>query len=193
MKRKTRKQSVHRSADLPKHFLLVFFFTLGFASCYAFYEYNQPILSPVSHESPVFNVCFSPEGECEKIAVKAIQSAQKEILIQCYSFTSKPIADALLKAHKNGVMVKILFDRSQLKAPYSQIHRLIGKGITAKVDKVPGIAHNKIIIIDSTALVTGSYNFSKVANSRNAKNMLLIKDSTLIQKYQKEWQRRFAK
>jgi phospholipase D len=135
-------------------------------------------------------VCFSPEGQCENVAVKAIESAKEEILVQCYSFTAKRIADALLKAHFKGIRVKVLFDKSQIKAPYSQIHKLSKAGIQTTVDYVSGIAHNKIIIIDSSHVLTGSYNFSKSANSRNAENMLLIRNKNLSKIYRKKWYQR---
>ena len=62
-----------------------------------------------------------------------------------------------------------------------------------KVDSVQGIAHNKIIIIDGARLITGSYNFSAAANTRNAENMLYIKDKNLAMIYKKKWQQRFNK
>jgi len=95
-------------------------------------------------ESPTLNVCFSPEGQCEKVAVHAIKTAKQEILIQAYSFTYLPISDALIEAHRKGISVKILFGRSQLKASYSQIHRLTKEGIKTKVDYVQGVVHNKV-------------------------------------------------
>ena len=176
-----------------KHSFIALVFALGFGSGYLFYESNLAIVPSITEQTPIMKVCFSPEGRCEKLAIKLIASAQKEILVQCYSFTSNPIASALIEAHKKGVVVKVLFDRSQLKAPYSQIHRLIDKGIIAKVDKVPGIAHNKIIISDGAELVTGSYNFSKAANVRNAENMLLIKDLGLVKTYREQWHKRFSR
>ncbi len=147
---------------------------------------------PLTSESNI-NVCFSPEGRCENVAVKAIQSAQEEILVQCYSFTSKPISDALIRAHHNGIKVRVLFDRSQLKAPYSRIHQLSNAGIETTVDYVSGIAHNKIILIDNSRVLTGSYNFSKAANNKNAENMLLITDETLAKTYKQKWNQRFQK
>ncbi len=132
-------------------------------------------------------VCFSPEGRCEQLAIRAIDSAKQEILVRSYSFTSKGIGQALIDAHARGIKVAILFDKSQLTANYSQIPRLKKAGIPAKVDVVQGIAHNKCIIIDGERLITGSYNFSNAANKRNAENMLYIKDKKLTQIYRKKW------
>jgi hypothetical protein len=45
-------------------------------------------------------VYFSPEGECSDAIINEIDQAKMEILVQAYSFTSAPIAKALVDAHK---------------------------------------------------------------------------------------------
>ncbi len=178
-------------AKTPILTLLVFIF--GFGAGYLYYEGQLPVVFSSESETPKLNVCFSPEGNCEKLALFAIKKATKEILVQSYSFTSNPIADALIETSKRGVSVRVLFDRSQLKAPYSQIHRLRKAGIKTKVDYVQGIAHNKVLIIDQDRLITGSYNFSAAANNKNAENMLFINDENLAMIYRNHWLQRFNK
>ncbi|HBN22280.1 MAG TPA: phospholipase D family protein [Holosporales bacterium] len=153
--------------------LTLIIFAIGFGAGYFYYEDQLPAVFSSETEAPKINICFSPEGQCEKLALFAINQAKKEILVQCYSFTSKPIANALIEASRRGVSVKVLFDRSQLKAPYSQIHNLTKSGIKTKVDYVQGIAHNKVIIVDQSKLISGSYNFSAAANTKNSENMLV--------------------
>jgi len=192
LKRKhPRKNVTFPITKTPLLTLLIFIF--GFGAGYLYYEDQLPAVFSSETESPRINVCFSPEGQCEKLALFAINQAQKEILVQSYSFTSKPIANALIEASKRGVSVKVLFDRSQLKAPYSQIHKLTKAGIKTKVDYVQGIAHNKVLIIDQDRLITGSYNFSAAANTRNAENMLFISDKKLAMIYKNQWLQRFNK
>jgi phospholipase D len=58
------------------------------------------------------------------------------------------------------------------------------------VDDVQGIAHNKTIIVDGARLITGSYNFSKAANTRNSENMLFIQDEEMAKIYRAEWYKR---
>jgi phosphatidylserine/phosphatidylglycerophosphate/cardiolipin synthase-like enzyme len=48
-------------------------------------------------------VCFTPGGNCTDAIVQALNDAKHTILVQAYSFTSAPIAKALLDAHKRGV------------------------------------------------------------------------------------------
>lgn len=157
---------------------------------------EQPLLvssTPFIEERPSIDVCFSPEGNCQPIILKLINNAKTKILVQSYSFTSKNIANALIKVHQRGVKVKLLFDRSQLTARHSQIHKMKGNGIECIVDSVPGISHNKVIIIDKDIVLTGSYNWTNAAESRNAENLLIIKNRPTAQIYTSNWKKRYQR
>ncbi len=52
------------------------------------------------------------------------------------------------------------------------------------------IAHNKIMHFDKCTVSTGSFNFTKSAQKRNAENVLIIKDCKLAQTYRDNWIRR---
>ena len=55
---------------------------------------------------------------------------------------------------------------------------------------MPGIAHNKVIIIDSKKVITGSFNFTSAADHRNAENVILIEDTDIASLYLKNWTNR---
>jgi phosphatidylserine/phosphatidylglycerophosphate/cardiolipin synthase-like enzyme len=58
-----------------------------------------------------------------------------------------------------------------------------------QVARVPvAIAHNKVMVIDSRIVITGSFNFTKAAEESNAENLLIIEDVDLAAKYAKNWQ-----
>lgn len=44
------------------------------------------------------------------------------------------------------------------------------------------------MIIDGKIVITGSFNFTKAAEEKNAENLLVIYDKTLALKYLKSWQ-----
>lgn len=77
---------------------------------------------------------------------------RKEILVQAYSFTSKSIAEALVRAAQRGLTIKVIVDKSQETAKYAQIKLLTDAGIDVKVDHKVSIAHNKVILIDGRIL-----------------------------------------
>lgn len=49
------------------------------------------------------------------------------------------------------------------------------------------IAHNKVMVIDGEAVITGSFNFTKAAEERNAENLFVIRDQALAAKYDANW------
>lgn len=134
-------------------------------------------------------VYFSPNGGCTQAIVQEINQAKSEILIQTYSFTSAPIAKTLLKAHKRGVKIVAVLDKSNKTAKYSSATFLYNSGIPVFIDSAHAIAHNKIIILDRETVITGSFNFTKAAEEKNAENLLILKSKELAEEYLKNWEK----
>ena len=132
-------------------------------------------------------VYFSPNGGCTEAIVDQIDNAKSEILIQAYSFTSAPIAKALVNAHKRGIHVEIILDKSNKSKKYSAGDFTAHMGVTTYIDSRHAIAHNKIIIIDKETVITGSFNFTKAAEEKNAENLLIIKNKKLAEIYIDNW------
>ena len=146
----------------------------------------QPAQKPLPCPSPT--VRFSPKGGCTDAVVQELDKAKTSILVQAYSFTSAPIAKVLVAAHERGVKVEIILDKSNLTAQYTSGPYVAKAGIPVKIDSVHDIAHNKIMIIDREIVITGSFNFTKSAEDKNAENLLVIRDKALAEKYTKNWQ-----
>ena len=138
-------------------------------------------------------VCFTPEygmtPSCTQQVVNALTGAKKSVLVQAYSFTSAPIAKALMDAHRRGVEVKVILDRSNRTAHYSAATFLAHVGIPVWIDAQHAIAHNKIMIIDGDTILTGSFNFTKAAEQHNAENLVTIHDAALAEQYAANWQK----
>jgi phosphatidylserine/phosphatidylglycerophosphate/cardiolipin synthase-like enzyme len=150
--------------------------------------YAQSRTTKVQPPPPLpIDIYFSPRGGCTEACIKEINAAQKMILVQAYSFTSAPIAEALKQAHKRGVDVKVILDKSQRTEKYSMADFLIHGGIPTFIDARHAIAHNKIMIIDSDTVITGSFNFTKQAEEQNAENLLVIRDQKIAEKYTSRW------
>lgn len=132
-------------------------------------------------------VYFSPNGGCTAAIVNALDHARQTIIVQAYSFTSTPIAKALLDAHKRGVEIVVILDKSNRTKNYSPADFLKHEGITVLIDAKHAIAHNKIMVVDDETVLTGSFNFTKAAEASNAENLLVIKDKELAAKYTENW------
>lgn len=134
-------------------------------------------------------VYFSPKGGAAEAIIREIDKSKSEILVQAYSFTSLPIAKAMLSAHKRRVNVQTIMDKIQRGEKYTSANFLANVGIPTFIDDKHTIAHNKIIIIDRGTVITGSYNFSKSAEKGNAENLLIIKSKELAKIYLDNWNR----
>ena len=129
--------------------------------------------------APQIAVYFSPHGGCTDAIVKELDAAKESVLVQAYSFTSAPIAKALMEAHKRGVKVQVILDKSQWTEKYSSATFFQNAGIPTFIDDKHAIAHNKVMVIDGRTVITGSFNFTKAAEESNAENLLVIQDADL--------------
>ncbi len=135
---------------------------------------GAPQATPAAHEDGI-SVFFSPHGGCTDAVVAELDRAQHEIMVQAYDFTSHPIAEALVHAHRRGIRVTIVLDKSNLKE-HSLVGQVAGAGIPTFIDSQHRIAHNKIMLIDGRTIITGSFNFSTAAEHSNAENLLILHD-----------------
>ena len=133
------------------------------------------------------DVYFSPKGGATEACVAAIAAAKTTINVQAYSFTSAPIAGALVEAKKRGVKIEVILDKSQKTEKYSEADFVAHAGIRTFIDAKHQIAHNKIMVIDGAVVVTGSFNFTKSAESSNAENLLVIHDPKMAARYLANW------
>src|ERR1035437_2555384 len=137
-------------------------------------------------------VFFSPHGGCTEAVVKNLQSATNTVLVQAYSFTSAPIAQALVDAHKRGVNVTVILDKSQRTERYSEADFFLHADIPTFIDAKHNIAHNKVMVIDGRITITGSFNFTKSADNQNAENLLVLDDPKLAARYAANWKNHFS-
>jgi phosphatidylserine/phosphatidylglycerophosphate/cardiolipin synthase-like enzyme len=147
----------------------------------------KPKSTPIPVSSDQIEVFFSPHGGCTEAVVEALGKAKNSVLIQAYSFTSAAIAKAIVEAHGRGVHTEAILDKSQRTEQYSEADFLAHAGIPVLIDDKHAIAHNKIMVIDSNTVITGSFNFTKAAEERNAENLLIIASRDLATRYTENW------
>lgn len=153
---------------------------------------------PPMRAAGTVQVAFPPWDNAEKMLVAAIDAARSQVLVQAYSFTSRPIARALIAAHRRGVDVRVTADREQtFSGDNSRIPELAEAGIRVMLEVRYQSAHNKVMVIDAAgalpAVVTGSYNWTFAAQNRNAENLMIIRSHPeLAAAYAQNWQRHAA-
>lgn len=135
-------------------------------------------------EIEILGVYFSPRGGCARAIINLIDRANRSIHVLIYSFTLDSIGDALIKAFRRGVDVKVVFEKREIDE-HSEYWRLKDAGVPARNDTNPYLMHNKVMIVDSEIVVTGSYNWSWSAEERNDENIVVIKGKRIAEEYEK--------
>jgi len=129
-------------------------------------------------------VYFSPNKHIDLIMIGEIEKAKSEISVAIYDLTNKKISDALIKAHKRGIFVRVYTDKN-INQDYEKplLEELESSGIKVKtaspenwrnVESYRAIMHNKFIVIDKDIIITGSYNFTVNAEENNRENIIII-------------------
>src|SRR5574342_630402 len=138
-------------------------------------------------DEPTWRVYFSPNHGATQAVVDALAAAKATVLVQAYSLTSAPIAKALVEARARGVDVQVILDRKETGSKYSSADFMAHAKILTLIDDAHAIAHNKVMVIDGLAVITGSFNFTTAAEQRNAENLLIIHDRALAARYTENW------
>ena len=137
-------------------------------------------------------VFFSPNGGAEDAIVRSIDSAKSRIRMQAFLFSNKEITGALIRAHQRGVKVDVIIDKKMPKKKPNTTEDLIEAGVPTFFDTAHRTAHDKIIIVDDDIVLTGSFNFVKVAETKNGENLLIFKSKPLAEEYVKNWEKHFT-
>lgn len=131
---------------------------------------------------------FSPHGGAEQSIVALINSAQKEITVLAYSFTSQPIAQALVDAKNRGVSVQLILDKSQETANGSKLGLVVQNGLDVWIDSKHAIAHNKVMTVDGKYFENGSFNYTNAAENSNGENALICNSPSGVSLFKKDFE-----
>ncbi|NLI11025.1 MAG: hypothetical protein GX447_09775 [Elusimicrobia bacterium] len=148
---------------------------------------NKPVMS--LNGTPVPAYLFSPGSDTENRIAALMDSAKQSIDAVTFTFSSKPIADALIRAHKRGVKVRFLEDIGMAKKS-SMARYVYESGVPMKWTggrNEKGAMHNKFIIFDGKILATGSYNFTTNGSANSFENLIFISDENAVKAYQSKF------
>ncbi|HAZ07930.1 MAG TPA: hypothetical protein DCZ01_05255 [Elusimicrobia bacterium] len=147
--------------------------------------------TPISFNNENFPLqMFSPNAGIERALIRAIEASRLSIDIAMFSFFSRPIAEALLRAKDRGVKVSIVMDRTQ--AGISRLDDWFAwHGFDLRVISGPNRArdpryqkmHNKFALFDGKMLESGSFNYSARAEMLNFENANFFDDADEIARY----------
>ena len=133
---------------------------------------------------------FSPDDGVQVNVVELVENAQESIYFMAFSFTSDEVGDAIRARAEDGVTVAGVMDAEQVNSnagtefdPFSQADLDVYR------DGNPGQMHHKVIIIDESIVIFGSYNFTNSAETRNDENLLVIYNEDIAAQFIAEFKR----
>ena len=144
---------------------------------------------------------FFPSEESHRRLVKLISSAQSSLDVCVFTITDDAIAAALVERHKHGVRVRVISDDAQVWCKGNDVVELSERGIECLVDdeiavwrggrevSVERHMHHKYCVVDNQLLLTGSYNWTSAASTRNCENVLVTDDPRAVRAYAAEFER----
>lgn len=141
-------------------------------------------------EKPDVSVYFSPGGRVSKAVVAEIRRSKKSLDVGLYMLTSSRLAREIVAAHRRGVEVRVLLDE-RMVGKWSEADLLKEAGVdvglirlkkTADMSSDPKF-HHKFAVIDGETVITGSFNWTVMADESNHENLLVVRDRKVARAY----------
>ncbi len=120
----------------------------------------------------------------------AIDSARLSVDVAIYSLSLNSIRDALIRAHKRGVQVRMVMESDNLDRSDPQI--LKEAGIPILGDRREGLMHDKFVVIDNSEVWLGSMNFTDSGGYTDNNNLMRIRSVKMAENYTKEFEEMFT-
>ncbi len=146
----------------------------------------QPREEPDQNSSQVY---FSPGDDCPQIIINQLERASRSIDICVFTITDNRIADAIRDAFVRGIAVRIISDNDKSLDLGSDIERLMGLGISIRIDQTKHHMHHKYAVFDQKTTLTGSYNWTRSADKHNDENFLITSESEINRAYSGHFER----
>ena len=145
------------------------------------------------HSLPI--VHYAPAENLEALDVAALDRATRTIDMAAYTLTDYPVIEALGRAARRGVAVRILVDRAQLETrpespPLIALQDVAGVSLKVKRGRI--YMHLKAYQIDGRWLRTGSANFSASGLKQQDNDWILIDNAGAATRFAADFERMFG-
>ncbi len=125
----------------------------------------------------------------DAVVAEAIDNARVSVDAALYDLNLWSIRDALIRAHRRGVQVRVVAESDHLDS--QEFQDLIAAGIPVVGDNRRALMHDKFIVIDRYEVWTGSMNFTLNGAYRNNNNLERILSRQLADDYTAEFEEMF--
>jgi len=144
----------------------------------------------VSTDGTRMEVFFSPDDGVANRIVEILNEAQESIYFMAFSFTTDEFGEAIRVQAENGLTVAGVMEEEQVKSNVGTEYDFFKQaGLDVLIDGNEGQMHHKTMIVDGEIVITGSYNFSRSAETRNDENLVIFHNEQIAEVFLKEFQR----
>jgi len=150
-------------------------------------EDANKLLLPKTEPITTHEVHFSPGDDCLNAIRSYINRATTSLDICVFTISDNRITRTIQRAAQRGVKVRIISDNDKRYDKGSDIMDLGISGIPIRLDESEKHMHHKFAVIDSKFILTGSYNWTRQAATRNEENVLITDDPEIVLAYRKEF------
>ncbi len=148
----------------------------------------------VTIDNTPIDVYFAPDDNVQVSIVELVNNAKESIYFMAFSFTADEIGDAVRARSQDGVTVAGVMETEQVNSNIGTEFDLFKQaGLDVICDGIEGQMHHKVMIIDESIVILGSYNFTNSAETRNDENLLVIYNEDIAAQFIAEFQRVYAK
>jgi len=165
----------------------------------------------------LISVRFSPSSSTvprsqttNGLIAQALDRANNSINLALFVFSDQTIVDTIQTRYRDGIAVRGVFDSGFAYRYYSEAIDMLGVAIadnqcryepgndpwenpldTVGVPQLPpgDKLHHKFAVVDNRIVITGSHNWSEVANTDNDETLIIIQNSTVAAHFQREFDR----
>lgn len=144
---------------------------------------------PVAVKPSIAEAHFSPGDECLRRIQRLIRESRFTLDVCVFTITDDRIARSLLDAHDRGVRLRLISDDEKAGDIGSDLAKIRSAGVPTVFDRTRDHMHHKFAISDKRLVVSGSYNWTRSAATRNQENIIVLGDPRLVAGFQTEFEK----
>ncbi|KAH8285805.1 hypothetical protein KR018_008758, partial [Drosophila ironensis] len=174
-----------------------------------FNELSQECHKPSKEPSECSNA-YCATCQVDRI-VEHIDRAAYAIDVAMYTLSSERLVQAILRAAKRGVELRILSDKEMTCSVGSQVRALANQRVPVRFPDSPLLLHHKFCLIDGalrvrelkkqkrraapfrgSVIISGSVNWTRQGFTLNWENCVISGDQELADEFEKEFERMWS-
>jgi len=128
-------------------------------------------------------ICFTPSPTCRWLLLKTLGEAEQEVYVQLYVLSDPLIIEELRTLAKKNISITGIIESSSANNKEAV---LLARYTKIVLEDSPLLIHSKLFIIDNKTIVTGSYNPSINAFTKNDEDLLIVHNTIIAKNLRRE-------